>query len=220
MRKTKILALILAILMLMGSATLFSSCKKDGGSIVKVSKKTVELTLGDYALLYGDSQSGSDYTATFRDYGLGKTVGVTTYGKGSMQSIIPLVYYGYSGALKLNGVHEWQAIGNLLKHTTDKLKIKPYTRKPSGKVGKQRTAYSANLLIVKYTSEKQAERNVKKAYRYNKEHGIEDVDHYIKPKHYCRYIAYDALRYTYRNYRQRVAENKIGRAKRRGVKAL
>ena len=68
MRKTKILALILAILMLTGSATLFSSCKKDDGGIVSLSKKTVELALGDYALLYGDSQSGSEYTATFRDY--------------------------------------------------------------------------------------------------------------------------------------------------------
>ena len=41
------------------------------------------------------------FTATFRDYALGTTVGVTTFGKGSMQSILPLSYYGYGGALKL-----------------------------------------------------------------------------------------------------------------------
>jgi len=41
------------------------------------------------------------FTATFRDYGLGKIVGEKTYGKGSMQTIIPLTQYGYTGALKL-----------------------------------------------------------------------------------------------------------------------
>ena len=41
------------------------------------------------------------FTATFRDYGLGPIVGETTYGKGSMQTIIPLFQYGYMGALKL-----------------------------------------------------------------------------------------------------------------------
>ncbi len=41
------------------------------------------------------------FTATFRDYGLGSIVGETTYGKGSMQTIIPLFQYGYTGALKL-----------------------------------------------------------------------------------------------------------------------
>ncbi len=41
------------------------------------------------------------FTATFKDYGIGTLVGSTTYGKGSMQSIIPLLRYGYGGALKL-----------------------------------------------------------------------------------------------------------------------
>ncbi len=41
------------------------------------------------------------FTANVRDYELGKIVGVTTYGKGSMQSTYPLAYYGYEGALKL-----------------------------------------------------------------------------------------------------------------------
>ena len=41
------------------------------------------------------------FTATFRDYSLGKIVGDVTYGKGSMQSMLPLEYFGMSGVLKL-----------------------------------------------------------------------------------------------------------------------
>lgn len=41
------------------------------------------------------------FTATLRDYGLAKVVGDTTYGKGCMQSILPLDSYGIEGGLKL-----------------------------------------------------------------------------------------------------------------------
>ncbi|MBQ9162478.1 MAG: hypothetical protein IJX74_04300 [Clostridia bacterium] len=42
------------------------------------------------------------FTANFHDYGLGKTVGTTTYGKGSVQTTLPLKSrYGIDGALKL-----------------------------------------------------------------------------------------------------------------------
>ena len=41
------------------------------------------------------------FTATFRDYGIAKIVGDTTYGKGSMQSTLPLRYFGVRGVLKL-----------------------------------------------------------------------------------------------------------------------
>ena len=41
------------------------------------------------------------FTATFRDYNIGTIVGETTYGKGSMQKIISLEYFGIEGALKL-----------------------------------------------------------------------------------------------------------------------
>ena len=43
------------------------------------------------------------FTAALRDYDLAEIVGVKTFGKGSMQSIIPLSYYGntYVGAIKL-----------------------------------------------------------------------------------------------------------------------
>lgn len=51
-----------------------------------------------------DTASAAElFTATLRDYELADIVGVKTFGKGSMQSIIPLSYYGenYVGALKL-----------------------------------------------------------------------------------------------------------------------
>ena len=41
------------------------------------------------------------FTATFRDYEIAKTVGETTFGKGSMQSTLPLSYFGVDGVLKL-----------------------------------------------------------------------------------------------------------------------
>ena len=41
------------------------------------------------------------FTATFRDYGLAKIVGATTYGKGCMQTILPLDEYGLEGALRV-----------------------------------------------------------------------------------------------------------------------
>ena len=41
------------------------------------------------------------FTATLRDYGIAKIVGQTTYGKGCMQTLIPLSTYGLEGGLKL-----------------------------------------------------------------------------------------------------------------------
>ena len=41
------------------------------------------------------------FTATFRDYNIAKIVGTRTYGKGSMQTLIPLTSYGIEGGLKL-----------------------------------------------------------------------------------------------------------------------
>lgn len=41
------------------------------------------------------------FTSNFRDYNLAPIVGTTTYGKGTMQSIFSLSYYGYSGGVKL-----------------------------------------------------------------------------------------------------------------------
>lgn len=49
------------------------------------------------------ASSAEIFTAALRDHNLAQIVGVKTYGKGSIQSIIPLNYYGedYYGALKL-----------------------------------------------------------------------------------------------------------------------
>ncbi len=77
----------------------------DGDSIsCNVSKEDI----GKYkdlkvAVLCNESTASAAelFTATFRDYKIGKTVGVTTFGKGSMQSILSLDYFGYSGAVKL-----------------------------------------------------------------------------------------------------------------------
>lgn len=51
------------------------------------------------------------FVATFRDYKLAPVVGTKTLGKGSMQSIIPLSRYGYSGALKLTTAMYYPASG-------------------------------------------------------------------------------------------------------------
>ena len=66
MKKTRILSLLLAVVLLLGTAVLFSSCGniKDGN--VKLSKKTAQVKLADYAVVYGDSQSSESYTATFK----------------------------------------------------------------------------------------------------------------------------------------------------------
>ena len=76
----------------------YSSCNVSREDIGRYRKDDFE-----FAVLCNDSTASAAelFTATFRDYGLGKTVGVTTYGKGSMQSIFSLSSYGYSGALKL-----------------------------------------------------------------------------------------------------------------------
>ncbi|MBO5939162.1 MAG: PDZ domain-containing protein [Clostridia bacterium] len=58
--------------------------------------------LKSVVLCNGATASAAElFTATFRDYELGEIVGTKTFGKGSMQNILSLSGYGYSGALKL-----------------------------------------------------------------------------------------------------------------------
>lgn len=58
--------------------------------------------LKSVVLTNGNSASAAElFTATFRDYGLAKIVGETTYGKGCMQTILPLDYYGLEGGLRV-----------------------------------------------------------------------------------------------------------------------
>lgn len=53
-------------------------------------------------LTNGNTASAAElFTSSLKDYKVAVSVGTKTYGKGSMQSIINLGYYGYSGALKL-----------------------------------------------------------------------------------------------------------------------
>lgn len=51
------------------------------------------------------------FTAALRDYKLATTVGVTTYGKGSMQTMYSLAYFGYEGAIKLTTRHYFPPCG-------------------------------------------------------------------------------------------------------------
>lgn len=51
------------------------------------------------------------FTAALRDYELATIVGVTTYGKGSMQTMYSLAYFGYEGAIKLTTRHYFPPCG-------------------------------------------------------------------------------------------------------------
>jgi carboxyl-terminal processing protease len=55
------------------------------------------------AVLAGGSTASAAelFTACMKDYGLATVVGKTTFGKGIMQSIMPLQNYGYEGAIKM-----------------------------------------------------------------------------------------------------------------------
>ena len=67
MSKVKYLSFLLALLMLCGLVPIFASCAPEKDGIVKRSAKKVEVDLTGYTLVYGDSQRGEEYTATFRD---------------------------------------------------------------------------------------------------------------------------------------------------------
>ncbi len=62
----RFISLLLAILMLTGLAVLFASCKNEMDGNVELSGGIEELDLTDYALIYGESQSGNEYTTTFQ----------------------------------------------------------------------------------------------------------------------------------------------------------
>ena len=53
-------------------------------------------------LANGSTASAAElFISALKDYGLSVTVGTTTYGKGTMQTMYSLAPYGYGGALKL-----------------------------------------------------------------------------------------------------------------------
>lgn len=53
-------------------------------------------------LVNGSTASAAElFTCALMDYGVSEIVGTTTYGKGSMQSIFSLAYYGFDGGVKM-----------------------------------------------------------------------------------------------------------------------
>ena len=64
-------------------------------------------------LCNGNTASAAElFTAAFRDYELATIVGTTTYGKGSMQSIMSLAMFGMNGALKLTTKMYYPPLGD------------------------------------------------------------------------------------------------------------
>ena len=61
----------------------------------KVKGKSAVLTNGSTA------SAAELFTCALMDYDISEIVGTTTYGKGSMQSIFSLAYYGFDGAVKM-----------------------------------------------------------------------------------------------------------------------
>ena len=76
----------------------YSVCAVSKSDIGKYRDRIEEIAV----LCNGGTASAAElFTATFRDYELATIVGEKTYGKGSMQTILPLSQFGYEGALKL-----------------------------------------------------------------------------------------------------------------------
>ena len=77
----------------------YSACNVKESDIAKYRDKV----MGKSAVLAnGSTASAAElFTCALMDYGISEIVGTTTYGKGSMQSIFSLQYYGYDGAVKM-----------------------------------------------------------------------------------------------------------------------
>lgn len=77
----------------------YSACNVDKSDIGKYRDKVI----GKSAVLAnGSTASAAElFTCALMDYEISEIVGTTTYGKGSMQSIFALEYYGFDGAVKM-----------------------------------------------------------------------------------------------------------------------
>ena len=77
----------------------YNTCSVSASDIGKYREaalgKTVVLANGNTA------SAGELFTSAMRDYGIAVIIGETTFGKGSMQSIISLAPYGFDGAVKM-----------------------------------------------------------------------------------------------------------------------
>ena len=67
MKKVKLLSLFLAVLMLCGTVTLFASCGGTKDGILELSETVVDVDVTDYTVVFGETQSGKAYTATFKE---------------------------------------------------------------------------------------------------------------------------------------------------------
>jgi len=77
----------------------YSSCNVTKNDIAKYRDKV----MGKSAVLANESTASAAelFTCALMDYGISEIVGTTTYGKGSMQSIFSLAYFGFDGAVKM-----------------------------------------------------------------------------------------------------------------------
>ncbi|MBR2370675.1 MAG: hypothetical protein IKA82_01515 [Clostridia bacterium] len=74
----------------------YDSCNINKSDIGKYRDLDVVVIANEYT-----ASAGELFTATLQQYGIAKVVGVTTYGKGSMQTTYYLENYGLKGAVKL-----------------------------------------------------------------------------------------------------------------------
>lgn len=63
--KTRILGFVLVICLLLSSAAVFSACKQEGE--MKLSRKTAELDVSGYSIVYADTVNGKEVTPTFHE---------------------------------------------------------------------------------------------------------------------------------------------------------
>ena len=73
----------------------YASCNVSKEDIGKYKDLNMVVICNEYT-----ASAGELFTATFRDYELGKIVGNTTYGKGKMQTTYALATFGLEGAIK------------------------------------------------------------------------------------------------------------------------
>ena len=73
----------------------YASCNVSKKDIGKYKDLSVAVICNEYT-----ASAGELFVANFRDHGIGKIIGTTTYGKGSMQSIVDLGEYGFEGGLR------------------------------------------------------------------------------------------------------------------------
>ena len=88
--------------------------------------------------------------------------------------------------LHFYGVNEGQCVGDFPKRASYEVKVKPNAGEPRRKIGQQRAADAANLLVGKHTAAEQSQGNVEDGYRNNKYNGKQTVEAFYS--HYSKQI--------------------------------